>query len=75
MFFNIASELNYRHLPSLGFSYELNDSATLNAAYGYVPRWESAGPYVLPGAGTIAGASVETESDTHIVTVGLNVTY
>lgn len=74
-FFNLASELSYRHLPTVGASYDLNDHATISAAYNYVAPWQSTGPYVLPGVGSIPGSSVSTDLDVHILTVGLNVRY
>jgi long-chain fatty acid transport protein len=75
LFFNLASELSYQHLPTVGASYDLNEHATISAAYNYVAPWESAGPYVLPGLGAVPGSSVATEYDAHILTVGLNVRY
>lgn len=74
-FFNLSSELSYRHSPTCGASYQLNDHATISAAYNYLISWDSSGPYVLPGAGAIPGSSVSTDFDAHIVTVGLNVRY
>lgn len=74
-FFNIASELSYRHVPTVGASYDLNEHATLSAAYNYVASWDSTGPYVLPGMGPVPGSSVTSDFAGHIATVGLNIRY
>jgi long-chain fatty acid transport protein len=74
-FFNLASDLSYRHVITLGSSFELNKSASISAAYNYLLPWASSGPYILPGAGAIPGTSVSTDFDAHILTVGLNVRY
>ena len=71
-FFNIASDLSYRHVPTIGATYHLSTSTSVSLAYNYVIEWGSTGPYVLPGAGSIPGSSVSTELDAHIVTIGVN---
>ena len=74
-FFNVASDLSYRHIPTVGASYQLSDCASLSVAYNYVAPWGATGPYVLPGVGPVAGSSVTTETDVHIATLGINVRY
>ena len=74
-FFNFAADLSYRHVFAFGGSFQLNECVSLNASYNYLFPWDSSGPYVLPGTGSIAGSSVTTEFDAHFVTVGLNVRY
>lgn len=74
-FFNVGSDLSYRHAPTVGATYNLNSNTSVSFAYNYLLEWGSTGPYVLPGVGPIAGSSVSTEFDAHIVTVGANVRY
>jgi long-chain fatty acid transport protein len=74
-FFNIASDLSYRHVPCFGGSYHLNDCTDISFAYNYLLAWGSTGPYVLPGVGPVAGTSVTTRLDTHIATLGINVKF
>lgn len=74
-FFNIASDLSYHHVPSVGATYQLSESTALSFAYNYLFEWSSTGPYVLPGIGAIPGSSVTTEFDAHIATFGVNVRY
>ncbi|MCA9138067.1 MAG: outer membrane protein transport protein [Planctomycetales bacterium] len=74
-FFNLASDLSYRHMPTFGASYRCNDHTTISAAYNYLISWDSSGRYVLPGAGSIPGSSVTTDFAGHILTVGLNARY
>ncbi|MAV36742.1 MAG: hypothetical protein CMJ59_14945 [Planctomycetaceae bacterium] len=74
-FFNIASNLSYRRIPTVGASYQLNEGAALSVAYNYVTPWRATGPYVLPEVGPVPGSSITTELDVHIATVGINVRY
>ncbi len=74
-FFNVASDLSYRHVPSVGATYQMSESTALSVAYNYLLEWGSTGPYVLPGIGPIPGSSVTTEFDAHIATFGVNVRY
>src|SRR6056297_408975 len=74
-FFNVASDLSYRHIPTAGASFRCSEKTVISAAYNYVAKWDSAGPYVLPGVGTVPGTSVSTDFAAHILTVGLNVSY
>lgn len=74
-FFNIASDLSYHHVPSVGATYQLTPSTSVSLAYNYLLRWSSTGPYVLPGIGEFPGSSVTTEFDAHIATFGVNVRY
>jgi long-chain fatty acid transport protein len=74
-FFNIASDLSYRHVPSIGATYHLSQSTSVSFAYNYLIKWGSTGPYVLPVLGAIPGSSVTTEFDAHILSIGANVRY
>jgi long-chain fatty acid transport protein len=74
-FFNVGSDLGYRHIISTGFSYHLNERASISAAYAYAFPWGTTGPYNLPGAGEIPGSEVSTSLDTHALTAGVNVRY
>ncbi len=74
-FFNIASELSYSHVPTVGATYHLNEGASVSFAYNYVVEFGSTGPYVLPGVGSVPGSSITTALDVHILTMGVNVRY
>ncbi|MEE3369007.1 MAG: outer membrane protein transport protein [Planctomycetota bacterium] len=74
-FFNIASNLSYRRIPTIGATYQLNEGAALSVAYNYVTPWRATGPYTLPGVGQVPGSSVTTELNVHIATLGINVRY
>jgi len=74
-FFNIASDLSYRHVPTVGATWKLSQIASVSFAYNYVFEWGSTGPYVFPGIGEIPGTSVTTSLDSHIAVFGVNVRY
>lgn len=74
-FFNIASDLSYRHVPTVGASWHVNQNTSVSLAYNYLFEWSSTGPYVLPVIGAIPGSSVTTTLDSHIATFGVNVRY
>jgi long-chain fatty acid transport protein len=74
-FFNIGSELSYRHVPTVGATYDLNEHTSVSIGYQYVAQWDSTGPYVLPGIGAVPGSSITSEFSGHILTVGVNVGY
>lgn len=74
-FVNIASQLGYQHIPTIGATYHLNCHASISLAYNYLLGWEATGPYVLPGVGAIPGSNVRSKLDTHIATFGVNVRY
>lgn len=74
-FFNVGSDLSYRHVPTAGVTYHLNQNTAISLAYNYVVEWGSTGPYVLPGVGAVPGSSVTTRLNSHIATAGLNIAY
>lgn len=74
-FINLLSQLGYQHIPTIGATYDLNAHASFSVAYNYLIGWGNTGPYVLPGVGKIPGSKVETDLDTHLATMGINVRY
>ena len=74
-FINLLSQLGYQHIPTIGATYDLNAHASFSFAYNYLIGWGMSGPYVLPGVGKIPGSKVETDLDTHLATIGINVRY
>lgn len=74
-FFNVGTDLSYRHVPTMGATFKLNDSTALSLAYNYVAEWGSTGPYMLPGTGPVPGSSVTTRLTSHILSAGVNVAF
>lgn len=74
-FFNVGSDLSYRHVPTMGATYHVNANTALSFGYQYVIDWGSTGPYVLPGVGAVPGSSVTTRLNSHIATAGVNIAY
>ncbi len=74
-FFNVGSDIGYRHAPTFGGSYRLNEFATFSFAYNYVPDWGTTGPIVAPIVGPVPGTSVTNRTDAHIATFGINIRY
>ena len=74
-FFNVGSDVGYRHAPTFGGSFALNESTSFSFAYNYVPDWGTTGPVVAPVVGPIPGTSVTNRTSAHIATFGINVRY
>ena len=68
---NIASPLGYEHTLSCGGSYNLCESIAVNVGYSYVFNNTLTGPVVLPGIGTVPGASVSNTANVNLLSFGV----
>jgi long-chain fatty acid transport protein len=80
-FFNLGSDLGYRHGFSMGGTWMCNSCLGLTAAYNYFPEWGATGPVVTPiqagpfPPGPIDGSSVAQRVSAQSLTLGVNVAY
>ncbi len=70
-FYNIATPLIYEHVFSVGGSYELCRSVSLNAAYSHYLENDRRGEIVIPSMGPIPGTSVENQVSADLFSFGV----
>ncbi|MDG2184179.1 MAG: hypothetical protein P8K79_00790 [Mariniblastus sp.] len=74
-FFNLGSDLGYRHGVTFGGTLMCNSCLGLSVAYNYFPEWGSAGPLVLPNNFEVPGTTISQRVSAQSLTLGLNVAY
>ena len=74
-FFNVGSPLIIQHVGSTGFTYHMTDQVSLSMAYVHGFENTLSGPFVLPGAGPVAGTSVTSRVSADAICGGVAVRY
>ena len=74
-FFNLGSDLGYRHGFTFGGTWMCNSCLGLSMAYNYFPEWGSAGPLVLANNFEVPGTTIAQRVSAQSLTLGLNVAY
>ena len=74
-FFNLGSDLGYRHGFTFGGTWMCSSCLGLSMAYNYFPEWGSAGPLVLANNFEVPGTTIAQRVSAQSLTLGLNVAY